>query len=183
MLRAPRLPSRADFFSSGVLDNPVGKPDANQFLWQIPGQNNQQITIKIQIIFLFSTPYALRLRVNLFTMNTITSTKEVSFVTHGTLQDLPCKTSTALESEGIMSAASSPMPSCAKPPPRPQVCISKFSQLIIIPYNDAQMKWYTQEEWRLFNRTRLHDALRLRNFRNLLPTNARMCKDILYKCL
>jgi hypothetical protein len=160
------------------------KPDANQFVVATPRTIQPAMSNKnTNHIFYFAPHTPRRLTEELFTMNTIISNKEVSLFTHGSLQDLPRETSTALESEGIMPAATSPVPPCAKPPPRPRVRISKFSQLIIIPYDDAQLKWYTQEERRLFNRTRLHDALRLRNFRNLLPTNARMREDILYECL
>ena len=135
------------------------------------------------VLFYFASITPRRLTVNLITMNTITSSKEVSHFPHGSLEDFPCETSSALKSEGIMSAATRHGSSCAMPPPRPQVRVSKFSRLVIIPYDDAESKWYTQEEQRLFNRTRLHDALRLRNFRNLLPTSARMREDILYECV
>jgi len=116
-------------------------------------------------------------------MNTITSSKEVSHCPHGSLEDLQCEIRSAFESEGIMSDTSSDVSSCAKPPLRPRVRFSKFSQLVFIPYDDAKSKWYTKEEQRLFNRTRLHDALRLINFKNLPPTSARMCEDILCECV
>jgi hypothetical protein len=116
-------------------------------------------------------------------MNAITSSKEVLHFPHGSLKYLPCETSSAMESEGIMSDTSNDVSLCAKPPPRPRVRFSKFSQLVIIPYDDAKSKWYTQEEQRHFNRTRLRDALRLINFINLLPTSARMREDILYECV
>jgi hypothetical protein len=51
----------------------------------------------------------------------------------------------------------------AKPTVQRRVQISQFSQLFIIPYDDAKSKWYTQEERRLFNQARISDVLSVRN--------------------
>jgi hypothetical protein len=97
-------------------------------------------------------------------MKNSTSINEVSSFPHDSVEDFACKPSIVSESEVIMSAGGPvPLPLCAKPSLRPQVRISQFSQLFIIPYDDAKSKWYTQEEYNLFNRTRISDALRLRN--------------------
>jgi hypothetical protein len=65
---------------------------------------------------------------------------------------------------------------------RPRVRISKFSKLVMIPYDDAQSKWYTREEQRLFYRTRLSDVRRLRySLRNATP--ALTSEELLYECM
>ena len=64
----------------------------------------------------------------------------------------------------------------------PRVRFSKFSQLVIIPYDDMESKWYTQEEEHLFRQSRLTDVRRLRDMlRDAAP--ALICEDILYECL
>ncbi|KAL3808481.1 hypothetical protein ACHAXA_000169 [Cyclostephanos tholiformis] len=68
----------------------------------------------------------------------------------------------------------------AKPTVQRRVRISQFSQLFIIPYDDAKSKWYTQEETRLFNRARISDVLRLRIILND-ETRAAGSEDTLYE--
>jgi len=96
-------------------------------------------------------------------MKNSTGINEVSSFPHDSVEDFTCEPSIASESEIIMSAGG-PLPLRAnKPSLRSRVRISQFSQLFLIPYDDVKSKWYTQEEQNLFNRTRLSDALRLRN--------------------
>ena len=95
-------------------------------------------------------------------MKNSTSINEVSSFPHDSVQYFSGKPSIVSEDEAII-LADGPVPLCAKPSLLPQVRISQFSQLFIIPYDDAKLKWYTQDEQHLFNRARLSDAMRLRN--------------------
>jgi hypothetical protein len=74
-------------------------------------------------------------------MNTITSNEELPFA-QGIVEDVTSKPIHDSESKGIMSNARLR----AKHPLRakPRVRISKFSQLVMIPFEDAKTKWYTQ---------------------------------------
>jgi hypothetical protein len=62
------------------------------------------------------------------------------------------------------------------------VQISHFSQLVIIPYDDAESKWYTQEEMRRFKESRLTD---IRTLRDLLQdaTPALISEETLCECV
>lgn len=51
----------------------------------------------------------------------------------------------------------------ARPAMKNNVQISQFSQLFLIPYDDAKSKWYTHEELRIFNKQRISDVLNVRN--------------------
>jgi hypothetical protein len=92
--------------------------------------------------------------------------------THGLIVDFPCKSRISPKSEGIVSTA----PKSAQL----RVCFSKFSELVIIPYDDAKLKWYTQEEQRLFRQSRLADVRRLRD---MLRDSTSICEEVLYECL
>ena len=63
---------------------------------------------------------------------------------------------------------------------KPQVRISKLSQLVMIPFDDAKTKWYTEEEMRLFNEARLSDSIRVAD---ILWDETQISKDFLYKCV
>ena len=92
----------------------------------------------------------------------------------GSIVDFLCEPRVALESEGITTIAPTFAPA--------RVHFSKFSQLVIIPYDDMESKWYTQEEEHLFRQSRLTDVRRLRDMlRDAAP--ALICEDILYECL
>ena len=107
-------------------------------------------------------------------MDTTTSRDEFAPLSQGLIVDFPCEPRIPLKSEGAVSTAATFAP--------PRVRISKFSQLVIIPYDDMESKWYTQDEQHLFRQTRLTDIRRLRDMlRDAAP--ALMCEDILYECL
>jgi hypothetical protein len=72
--------------------------------------------------------------------------------THSLIVDFPCEPRISLKSEGIVSTAPKSAPI--------RVCFSKFSKVFIIPYDDAKLKWYTQEEQSLFRQSRLADVRR-----------------------
>jgi hypothetical protein len=62
---------------------------------------------------------------------------------------------------------------------RKRVCISEFSLLVMIPYDDAKSKWYDQQEERKFKREMLADVLTVRDLlRGATP--ALMSEDILF---
>jgi len=65
---------------------------------------------------------------------------------------------------------------------RPQVRISEFSQLFLIPYDDAESKWYTRDELRLSRQAAFANALRLRDCLRI-ATPASVSQDILDECL
>ena len=90
--------------------------------------------------------------------------------THGLIVDFPCKPRISLKSEGIVSTAPKSAPL--------RVCFSKFSELVIIPYDDAKLKWYTQEEQSLFRQSRLADVRRLRD---MLRDSTSICEEVLYE--
>lgn len=110
-------------------------------------------------------------------MNTITSNEELPFA-QGIVEDVTCKPIHDSESKSIMSNARLR----AKHPLRakPRVRISKFSQLVMIPFEDAKAKWYTQEEMRLFNEARLSDAKRVAD---ILWDETQISKDFIYECV
>ena len=113
-------------------------------------------------------------------MKNSTSINEVSSFPHDSVQKISCEPSIVSEDEVII-LADGPVPLCAKPSSLPQVRISQFSQLFIIPYDDAKSKWYTQEEQHLFNRARLSDAMRLRNLLQDETRAAGKNEDVLCK--
>jgi hypothetical protein len=110
-------------------------------------------------------------------MNTITSKEELPFA-QGIVEDVTCKSRNDSKRKGIMSNARLR----AKHPLRakPQVRISKLSQLVMIPFDDAKTKWYTEEEMRLFNEARLSDSIRVAD---ILWDETQISKDFLYKCV
>ena len=93
---------------------------------------------------------------------------------HDLIVDFPSKPRIVSQSQDIKSAA----PLSA----RPRVQFSKFSQLIMIPYDDAQSKWYTREEEHHFRNAVAVDARRVIN---LLQdaTPALTSEEILYECV
>jgi hypothetical protein len=106
-------------------------------------------------------------------MDTKTS-QEVPSSPHDLIVDFPCQPRIVSNSQDIKYD----VPLSA----RPRVQFSKFSQLITIPYDDAQSKWYTREEQHQFKRKRLSDALRLRySLRNATP--ALSSEELLYECV
>lgn len=65
---------------------------------------------------------------------------------------------------------------------RRQVRFSQFSQLVTIPYDDAKLKWYTQEEERLFKQAMFSDARMLRYV--LQNASSSLIKEgIIYECV
>ena len=107
-------------------------------------------------------------------MDTTTSRDESPPLFQGLILDFPCERGIPLKSEGIVSTAATFAP--------PRVRFSKFSQLVIIPYDDMESKWYTQDEQHLFRQSRLTDVRRLSDMlRDAAP--ALICEDILYECL
>ena len=98
--------------------------------------------------------------------------QEERISTHGMIVEFPCKPRISLKSEGIVSTAPKSAPL--------RVCFSKFSELVIIPYDDAKLKWYTQEEQSLFRQSRLADVRRLRD---MLRDSTSICEEVLYECL
>ena len=88
--------------------------------------------------------------------------------------DFLCEPRVALKSKGIKTPATKLAP--------PRVHFSKFSQMFIIPYDDVESKWYTQEEQRHFYQACLSEIRRLEDMlRNAAP--ALMSEDILYECI
>ena len=71
----------------------------------------------------------------------------------GSIVDFLCEPRVALESEGITTIAPTFAPA--------RVHFSKFSQLVIISYDDVEPKWYTQEEQRHLYQACLSDIRRL----------------------
>lgn len=65
---------------------------------------------------------------------------------------------------------------------RPQVRISEFSQLFLIPYDDAESKWYTRDELRLSRQAAFADAHRLGDCLRI-ATPASVSQDIINECL
>ena len=87
--------------------------------------------------------------------------------------DFLCEPRVALKSKCIKTTATTLAP--------PRVHFSKFSQMFIIPYDDVESKWYTQEEQRHFYQACLSDIHRLRvMLRDAAP--ALMSEYILYEC-
>jgi hypothetical protein len=108
-------------------------------------------------------------------MDTITSKeKQVTTIPQGLIVDFPCKSRVASESKVIASTA----PSFA----RNRVRFSEFSQLVLIPYDDAKSKWYTQREEIQFKRELFASV---HSVRDLLwgATPALMSEDILFNCV
>jgi hypothetical protein len=98
-------------------------------------------------------------------------------MTQGLIVDFPCEPRIALNaqrSKGTVSTASTF--------PRPQVQISQFSQLFMIPYDDTESKWYTQEEMSRFKESRLSDIHTLRDLlRDATP--ALISEETLCECV
>ena len=90
--------------------------------------------------------------------------------TQGLIVDFPCEPRITRKSEGFVSTA--PKSAVLR------VRFSQFSELVTIPYDDAKLKWYTQEEQRLFRQSRLADVRRLRDmFRDSTSTS----EEVLYE--
>ena len=108
-------------------------------------------------------------------MDTNTSREEeVAPLSESSIVDFLCEPRVALKSKGIKTPATTFAP--------PRVRFSEFSQLVIIPYDDVESKWYTQEEQRHFYQACLSDIRRLGDMlRNATP--ALMGEDILYECI
>jgi hypothetical protein len=105
---------------------------------------------------------------------TTTSQEEVPPLSQGLIVDFPCKPRVSLKSRGIVYTAPTFAP--------PRVGFSKFSQLVIIPYDDMESKWYTREDQRHFYQARRSDIRKLRDMlRDGIP--ALGCEDILCECL
>jgi hypothetical protein len=76
-------------------------------------------------------------------MDTANSQEESPSSTQGLIVDFPCKPRIPLKSEGIVSTA----PKFALL----QVHFSPYSKEVMIPYDDAKLKWYTKEESGVFS--------------------------------
>ena len=102
-------------------------------------------------------------------MDTETS-QEISPSQHDLIVDFPCKPRIASKIAAPMSA-------------RPRVQFSKFSQLVMIPYDaDALSKWYTREEEGQFRSAAVADARRVGTLlRDATP--ALTSEGLLYECV
>ena len=107
-------------------------------------------------------------------MDTTKTSQEDPPSPHNLIVDFPSKPRIVSQSQDIKSAT----PLSA----RPQVQFSKFSQLSMIPYDDAQSKWYTREEEHHFRNAVAVDARRVIN---LLQdaTPALTSEETLYECV
>jgi len=92
--------------------------------------------------------------------------------TQGLIVDFPCKPRISRKSEGIVSTAPKSAPL--------RVCFSKFSELVTIPYDDAKLKWYTQEEQSLFRQSMRADVRRLRV---MLRDSTSTSEEVLHACV
>ena len=90
--------------------------------------------------------------------------------TQGLIVDFPCKSGIPLKSEGIVSTRPKSAPL--------RVRFSQLSELVKIPYDDAKLKWYTQEEESLFRQSRLADVRRLRD---MLRDSTSTSEEVLYE--
>ena len=100
-----------------------------------------------------------------------TKSEKVPPLTQGMMVDFPCEPRVVLRHVCAVTMFE-----------RPQVQISRFSQLFFIPYDDAASKWYTQEEEHNFKQARLSD---IRTLRDLLrdATPALISEEILCECV
>ena len=90
--------------------------------------------------------------------------------TQGLIVDFPCEPRISLKGEGIVSTAHKSAPL--------RVRFSQFSELVVIPYDNAKLKWYTQEEQCLFRQSRLADIRRLRD---MLRDSTSTSEEVLYE--
>jgi hypothetical protein len=93
---------------------------------------------------------------------------------HDLIVDFPSKPRIVSQSQDIKSIT----PLSA----RPRVQFSKFSQLSMIPYDDAQSKWYTRGEQGLFRNAVAVDARRVINVLQD-ATPALSSEELLYGCV
>ena len=107
-------------------------------------------------------------------MDTTKTSQEEPPSPHDLIVDFPCQPRIVSNSQDIKYD----VPLSA----RPRVQFSEFSQLIMIPYDDAQSKWYTREEQGLFRNAVAVDARRVYN---LLQdaTPVLTSEEILYECV
>jgi hypothetical protein len=100
---------------------------------------------------------------------TATNSRDISATTQDMIVDFPCETRidlSAPKSKGTASTVSTF--------PRPRVCISQFSQLVVIPYDDPVAKWYTREEQHHFRQAILSD---IRMLSDLLRDDAALLSE------
>jgi len=111
---------------------------------------------------------------NIFTeypikMNAIPSKEEVPRISQGLIVDFPFKSSVASVSKGKASNG-------------PRVRFSQFSLLVVIPYDDAESKWYSQREEHQFKQEMFADVQRVGDlFRDATP--ALISGEILCNCV